>query len=112
MGIFRNVSGIFITLCIYGTFKTLVYLEPRHIRNPGAYSKACQNIFDSVLRNYHYIRDISFSRFLLYETNIIKFLNTGLIFTPEVFILRKKVWGPIGLRALDFDIPFTITVFH
>ena len=25
------------------------------------------------------------------------FLNRGLIFTPEVFILCKKVWGPKGV---------------
>ena len=41
-----------------------------------------------------------------------KFLNTGLIFTPEVFSLCKKVWGPRGLRAVDFDIPLTVTAFH
>ena len=41
-----------------------------------------------------------------------KFLNTGLIFTPEVFSSCKKVWGPRGLRAVDFDIPLTVTAFH
>ena len=40
------------------------------------------------------------------------FLNTGLICTPEVFTLCKKVWCPRGLRAVDFDIPLTITAFH
>ena len=40
------------------------------------------------------------------------FLKTGLIFTPEVFVLCKKVWGPRGPQAIDFDIPFTITAFH
>ena len=40
------------------------------------------------------------------------YLKTGLIFTPEVFVLCKKVWGPRGPRAIDFDIPFTITAFH
>ena len=33
--------------------------------------------------------------------------KTGFIFTPEVFS-----WGPRGLRAVDFDIPLTITAFH
>ena len=41
-----------------------------------------------------------------------KFLNTGLIFTPEVFTLCKNVLGPRGLGALDFDIPLTKTAFH
>ena len=40
------------------------------------------------------------------------FLNIGLIFTPEVIILCKKVWESGGLRAVDFDIPFTTTAFH
>ena len=68
--------------------------------------------FAKTVNAYKYFRDISFSRFLLYEISIIIFLNAGLIFTPEVFILCKNVWGPRGLRAVDFDTPFTITVIH
>ena len=33
------------------------------------------------------------------------FLNTGLIFTREVFILFKKVWRPRGPGSVKFDIP-------
>ena len=40
------------------------------------------------------------------------FLNTGLIFISEVFILCEKVWGPRKPQAANFDIPFTITAFH
>ena len=66
-----------------------------------------------IVKGCNYFRDISFSRFLLYEINIMKFSNTGLIFPPELFILcKKKVWGPRGLRAADFEIPLTITAFH
>ena len=66
-----------------------------------------------IVKGCNYFRDISFSRFLLYEINIMKFSNTGLIFPPELFILcKKKVWGPTGLRAADFEIPLTITAFH
>ena len=83
---------------------------------PGAYSKLCQTstmeCFAKIVKGYNYYRDISFSRFLLLEINITNFLNTGLIFTPEVFILCKNVWGLTGLRAVDLDIPFTITAFH
>ena len=108
MGIFRNVSGI--TLCNLGIFKTLVYSEP------GAYSKLCQTstmeCFAKIVKSCNYFCDITYSRFLLYEINIMKFLNTGLIFTPEVFTLCKNVLGPRGLRAVDFDIPLTITAFH
>ena len=68
--------------------------------------------FAKIVKNHNYYRYISFSRFLLYEINITYFLNTGPIFTPEVFILCKNVWGLTGLRAMDLDIPFTITAFH
>ena len=68
--------------------------------------------FAKIVKGCNYFRDISFSRFLLYEIIIMKFLNTGLIFTPEVLTLCKKGWGPRGPRAMDFDIPLTITAFH
>ena len=42
--------------------------------------------FEKIVNGCNYFRDISFSRFLLYERNIMNFLNTGLIFTPEVFM--------------------------
>ena len=107
MDIFRNVSGIFITLQNPDIFKTLVYLN----------SNFCQissmEYIAKIVKGCNYFRDISFSRFLLYEINIMKFSNTGLIFPPELFILcKKKVWGPRGLRAADFEIPLTITAFH
>ena len=38
------------------------------------------------------------------------FLNSGLIFTCEVFILFKKVWGPIG--EMDFDISWNFVKEH
>ena len=57
--------------------------------------------------NYNYFRNISFSRSLLYEINFMNFIITGLIFTPGLFILCKKVSGPRGLGALNFN----ITVF-
>ena len=35
------------------------------------------------------------------------FFNTGLIFTPKVFILCQKIWGRGGRRsgAMNFDMP-------
>ena len=68
--------------------------------------------FAKIVKGCNYFRNISFSRFLLCEIYIMNFLNTGLFFTPEVFVLRKKVWGPRGLWAVNFDTPFTITAFH
>ena len=111
MGIFRNTSGIFITLCNpssklwnQGIFRT------RDISK--LWQTSIMECFAKIVKGCNYFRDISFSRFLLYEINTINFLNACLIFIPEVFILCKKVWGPRGLRAVDFDMPFTITAFH
>ena len=60
--------------------------------------------FAKIVKGCNYSRDISFSRFLPYEISIISFLNTGLLFAPEVFILCKKVWVPRELRVVDFDV--------
>ena len=42
---------------------------------------------------------------LLYEMNIMIFFSTGLIFTSEICIIYKRVWGLRGLVAANFDIP-------
>ena len=34
--------------------------------------------------------------FSIYKIIIINYFNTGLIFTPELFFLCKKVWGTEG----------------
>ena len=36
--------------------------------------------------------------------NTMDFLNTGLVFTPELFILCKNIWGPKGTGAVNFDL--------
>ena len=72
---------------------------------PEAYSEHCQKyqlMTKIIYANYSYKLNISFSHSLLYETNIMDFFNTGLIFTPEVFILCKKVWGARGTGAHEF----------
>ena len=68
--------------------------------------------FAKIVKGCNYFRNISFSRFLLYEINIMNFLKTGLIFTLKVFVLCEKLWGPRRSLAMDFDVPFTITAFH
>ena len=50
--------------------------------------------------HYTYLRKVSFSRYLLYEINIMNVIKTRIIFTPQEFILYKKVWAP----TLNFDI--------
>ena len=39
-------------------------------------------------------------------------LNTGPIFTTDVFIQCKNVWGLREPRPVNFDIPLTVTAFH
>ena len=38
--------------------------------------------------------------------NIMNFLNTSPTFTPEVFILCKRVWEPTAPGTISFDILF------
>ena len=52
MGIFRNVSGIFIILYIPGVFKTMVYLEPWQIQNLGHIQNSVKHLRWSVLWKY------------------------------------------------------------
>ena len=46
-----------------------------------------------MVKGYNHFYNISFSRALLYEINIMNFFNTGRIFTPEVFALCTKCMG-------------------
>ena len=48
--------------------------------------------FANIVNDYNYFRNLCFSRSLLHEINIMIFFSTGLIFTPEIFILGKNVW--------------------
>ena len=77
MGIFRNVSGIFMALCNPGMLATyifMVYLEPGHIQNPEHIQNSVKHLQSSVLRKIvngcNYFRNANFSRSLLYEINI------------------------------------------
>ena len=109
--IIQVYSGVFRTLCNPGIFKNLAYSEPHayserwhiqtcHIRRPVKY------LLPSILlkylttitffTNYNFFGNISFSRSLFYKINTLSFFNIGLIFTPDVFILYRKVWGSKG----------------
>ena len=81
-------SGILRTI---EKFRTMVYSEPE------AYSELCQTCkierFAKIINFNNCLRNLSFSRSLLYETNTMNYFNTGLIFTPEVLILCKNGWG-------------------
>ena len=94
---------------------TLAYSEPWYIQNNQRhFQNSVKYLGWSILRKQltaiiilaNYFRKISFLRSLLYEINIVIFLNAGLIFTAEVFIVRKKVWEPTGPGVVNFDIPF------
>ena len=74
-----------------------------HIPNPRRTERSVKHPRGSALRkelttiiifaNYDYFCNISFSRSLLYGIHTMKFFNTGLIFSPEVFILCIKYGG-------------------
>ena len=77
-------------------YKILGYLEQE------AYSEPCRtlqwNTFENqltaiiIFASYKYFCNISFSWPAAHEINLI--FNTSLIFTPEVFIICQRVWGP------------------
>ena len=58
-----------------------------------------------IFANYNYFCNISFSRPLFFEIDIMNVFNARLIFAPELFILCKNVWGLEGAGVAEFDIP-------
>ena len=61
-----------------------------------------------VSANCNYFDNMSLSRSLLYEINIMNLFHTRLTLTLEVFILCKKVWS--GLGVVNFDIPIPLYI--
>ena len=119
-GIIRLIRELFryIQACLEPCV-TLAYSEPHayserwhiqtcHIRRPVKY------LLPSILlkylttitffTNYNYFGNISFSRSLFYKINTLNFFNIGLIFTPDVFILYRKVWGSKGPWNVKYQI--------
>ena len=98
-GIIRHIQELFMhtqncgVFRTRGIFRTLAHSEPR------AYSELSQT------------SAMELSRSLLYAINIIILFNTGLIFTPKVFILWKKAWGTRGRGTVHFDIPSLLQLF-
>ena len=99
-------SDILRTLPNPSIFRTLVYSETLNIQNqrhtwnrgifrtlaiskPEAYSEPCEvstvERFAKVVNDYNYFPNISISLSLLYEVNIMNFLNTCIILTPKVY---------------------------
>ena len=71
-----------------GIFRTLAYSGSESYSEPS--QKSTIERFVKIANGYNYFRNISFSRYLLYEISIvISFFNTALTFAPEVFILCK-----------------------
>ena len=61
-----------------------------------------------VSANCNYFDNMSLSRSLLYEINIMNLFHTRLTLTLEVFILCKKVWS--GLGVVNFNIPIPLYI--
>ena len=119
LGIFMDIptySGIFITLCSAGIFRTLVaYSEPWYIQNPVLFKilvysdpwniqNPVKHLRWSILRKYLTVI-IIFAISAFHVLSLVKkcvFFNTYLIFTPEAFFQCKKVWGLRGPGALNF----------
>ena len=112
-GIFKNYSDIFQTLCNSGIFRIMVYSKPMaysgpwYIQNSSTFritdifraggilrtlSSICDRARWETANGHNYFCNIGFSCRLVYEINMI-FFNVGLIFTQEVIIQCKKVWG-------------------
>lgn len=62
-----------------------------------------------VSANCNYFDNMSLSRSLLYEINIMNFFHTPLTLTPEVWS-PKKVWSPRVLGVVNFDIPISLYI--
>ena len=61
-----------------------------------------------VSANCNYFDNMSLSRSLLHEINIMNLFHTRLTLTLEVFILCKKVWS--GLGVVNFNIPIPLYI--
>ena len=85
----------------FTVFRILGYSEPWDIQN----RRHTQNLFKRIERfkvqlkaiiiftSYNYFRNIYHLFISSSSLNKYDFFNAGLIFTPEVFIQSKKVWG-------------------
>ena len=86
-GMSRNCSDIFRTLFNHGIFSTLTYSVPQGCSEPCQRQQLTATILFTQLQ--------LLSQYQLF---------TSLFFTPEVFILYKKVLGPRGLGPVNLDI--------
>ena len=94
-------------------FRILVCSEPWYIQNLGvfrtlAYSEPYQiskiECFVKILKGYNYVHNTVSAFHVLYFRKKYDIFNTGLIFTPELFIWCKKSMGPEGTTDCKFDV--------
>ena len=85
----QDYSGIFRML------RKLAYSQPWYIQNPVKFRTRV--VFRTLAERFVKIVN------MLYEINIMNFLNTRVIFTPIVFTLYKK--SNQGPGAMNFGIP-------
>ena len=94
-GIIQVYSGIFRTLCIFNTLED---------SEPDAYSESCQTstlvCFVKIVYRYNYFHNISFSRSLLYELNIMNFLMQ-VSFSPQKYLFYIKKYEGSGDQAVE-----------
>ena len=81
--------GIFRTLAL---FRTLVCSKPWHILNQRHVNGPTPEHFSEIVN-------------IFYEIDTMNVLNSGVIFTPIAFILRRKSVGSQWAGAMNFDIP-------
>ena len=99
---FRNYSGIFSTLCSPGILKALVYSKSENETNSEPCQASTMESLAKIINSCSCFRKSKL--FLQYQLfTFSTFFNKSLFFTPEVFILYKKVWWPIEPGAVNLD---------
>ena len=120
LGRLRHIQAYsykFKTMCDPGIFSMSTYSEPVvYSENPVKHlwwSILWKHLIATIIFANYNCLNISFPCPLVYKINM-NFLNTGLIFTPEVFIPCKKVWESRRPNAgcLEFDIPWNFVKEH
>ena len=117
--LFRYIQACLEPCVTLAYSKTWHIQNHMHIQNAGTFRPAIFGALSGIyfrvfllkylttitfFTNYNFFGNISFSRSLFYKINTLSFFNIGLIFTPDVFILYRKVWGSKGPWNVKYQI--------